>query len=214
MKFAASWNHTTKFSTACAMLTLVILPSLLAHWEVPYELITITLVIAVLIGVFSWGLGPSGYVVEDDELQILRPIQKVRYRYDDIRQVKQLSRADMGVPLRVSGNGGLFGFYGRYYSRKLGWHHWYATRSVDLVGVETVTDGWVLVSPDDREGFVTAVSQRIAKNGLAALASAVSQSSGELDYDRDLAGEAAAEPRLREPQIVTNDVDRDAERIG
>lgn len=159
MKFAASWNHTTKFSTICAMLTLVILPSLLSVWNVPFQLIAITFTIGVIIGVVSWGLGPQDYVVDEDGVKIRRPLEPVHLSRADIVKAKVLTKAEMGVPVRVSGNGGLFGFYGRYYSRRLGWHHWYATRSVDLVGVKSATLGWIVLSPDDREGFVEAVNR-------------------------------------------------------
>lgn len=159
MKFAASWNHTTKFSTICAVLTLLILPSLLATWSVPFQLIAATWFIGVIIGVFSWGLGPQGYVVDEDGVLIRRPLKPVRLNRDDIIKAKVLTKAELGVPIRVSGNGGLFGFYGKYYSRRLGWHHWYATRSVDLVAVKSATQGWIVLSPDQREEFVDAVNR-------------------------------------------------------
>jgi hypothetical protein len=58
--------------------------------------------------------------------------------------------------VRLWGSGGLFGYYGWFWSKALGKSRWYVTdRSKALV----VADGHriILVSPEDREGFIAAI---------------------------------------------------------
>ena len=64
---------------------------------------------------------------------------------------------DLRWRVRMWGSGGLFGYYGLYYTAGLGKCTWYVTDRSKCVVVVT-RDKTVVVSPDDVEKFVTSLS--------------------------------------------------------
>ncbi len=159
MHFSAPWNIATKLSTGLAVVILFALPMMLTQVDSPPELAAVVIGISVVILAISYLLAPRGYAVEGGNIEIRRSLFPVTIAGSEIECVKPLSKPDMGATMRVFGNGGLFGFYGVFYSRKLGRHKWYASRTNHLVGIETRGGGWVVISPDDPAKFVEAVGK-------------------------------------------------------
>jgi len=106
----------------------------------------------------TWALAPRALVVGQGLLRIERPLRPVELPLSEVRVVGRLPREALSGLLRTGGSGGAFGYYGRYWSRRLGAIRLYATRRDEYVLVDTAT-GRFVVTPDDPDAFVAAVMQ-------------------------------------------------------
>jgi hypothetical protein len=70
-----------------------------------------------------------------------------------------MDRREMWTTVRLFGVGGMFGYYGKFYSFALGNENWYATDMNRAVLLETDT-GKFVVTPDDPKAFLACFSQR------------------------------------------------------
>jgi hypothetical protein len=107
---------------------------------------------ALLLGV-SFALAPNGYSIEAARLRIERPLRAIEIPLASIRSAGTLPDDAFRGARRVVGSGGLFGYYGRFWSRRLGAFRLYATRRTELVFVDTAADRFVL-SPEPAERFL------------------------------------------------------------
>lgn len=112
---------------------------------------------AILLG--SWALAPRGFALRAGELRVERPLLSLRIPLRSIRAVDLLPGDGLAGALRTAGNGGLFGYYGRFWSRALGSFRMYATRRDRLVRVET-DEAVYLLSPEPPERFADALLTR------------------------------------------------------
>ena len=114
-----------------------------------------------------WVLAPRDYTIEGGELTVNRPLFPVRIPLASIRDVTRVDRRQAGAFLKVSGAAGLFGHYGRFYSRPLGTFRLYATRRDHLVVIDT-DSGRFVVTPAMPERFVEALQRAGAAPGSTA----------------------------------------------
>jgi hypothetical protein len=87
---------------------------------------------------------------------VKRLIGNLRIPFDEIQDVRAAVPADFQGAIRTFGNGGLFGYYGRFSSPALGSSSWYVTNRSNAVVVRTSAKTAVF-SPDDLAGFIAAV---------------------------------------------------------
>lgn len=92
-----------------------------------------------------------GYTVDDDEIGIRRLFWTTRIKKGDLTGAEVVPDAMRGS-LRTCGNGGLFSFTGRYWSKKLGAYRAYVTHRHNTV-VLRFLNRTIVVSPDDPEAF-------------------------------------------------------------
>ncbi|MCX5732154.1 MAG: PH domain-containing protein [Deltaproteobacteria bacterium] len=120
--------------------------------------------LAPLIAVVSWALGPRGLEIEGGELRILRNAWRASaVPLSGIQEVAILPPGSLRGAIRTFGNGGLFGYYGWYYRR--GAFRLYATRRDRLV--EIVAAGKrIVVSPDEPGRFVEGLLSRAPRARL------------------------------------------------
>jgi hypothetical protein len=125
------------------------------------------IIAAVLAG--AWLLAPRGFALDAADLVVLRPVRPVRIPLAEIRAVEPLPPGAIAGAVRLGGNGGMFGHYGRFWSRRLGSFRMYVTRRSGLVRVETGQEQFVL-SPAEPEAFVEALLARApsARRGASA----------------------------------------------
>jgi len=110
---------------------------------------------------------PRKYVVTPSGLVISRLGPKVRIGFEQMESVELVTDPAMlrGV-IRVMGVGGAFGWYGRFWGRKLGAFHAYIVRTDGLALIRRKKDDPVLLSPRDPAGFVEQVKKQMAENGI------------------------------------------------
>ena len=100
---------------------------------------------------FAWS--PRGYILEEGTLIIRRLIGNVRFPLAELREARPAARDDLRGCVRLWGNGGLFGYYGLYVTRKLGKCTWYVTNRKRILVLSTGAKT-ILISPDDSDSFL------------------------------------------------------------
>jgi len=114
-----------------------------------------TLLAAVLVcaAVFA----PRGYTVDGSELVVERWVLPVKIPVRSIQYTATLDAKELRGAIRTFGSGGLFGIYGRFWSRKFGHFRMYATRSRGFVVVDSGTR--FVLTPNSPAAFVEAVER-------------------------------------------------------
>jgi hypothetical protein len=171
-RFQAPWDPALKVSTGFFLLLMIGISGGLVAFDVRlspdphavrWALLVGPLVLAGVIPV-AWALSPRGYTIEGGELTVNRALFPVRIPLADIRGAWLVGRAQAGALVRVAGSGGLFGHFGRYYSRGLGAFRLYATRRDRLVVVDTEAGRFVL-TPATPERFLEALHRAAPRAG-------------------------------------------------
>jgi hypothetical protein len=112
--------------------------------------------VAILVVFLSYAYSPRGYEISGGSLTILRLIGNVQIGLDHVHEARTVGFGYLKWRVRIWGTGGLFGYYGLYYTAGLGKCTWYVTDRSKCVVLVT-RDKTVVVSPDDVESFVTAI---------------------------------------------------------
>jgi len=162
-RFAAPWDRTLRAATLVAVVLLAavvgVIAVLTARAGGPPALVAgAAALVAATLGV-TWSLAPRAFAVEAGEVRIERPLRPIAIPIRSIRSAGLLPRAALRGALRLGGSGGLFGYYGRFWSRSLGAFRLYATRRDGLVRIDTPEERFVL-SPEAPERFLEEVLAR------------------------------------------------------
>jgi Bacterial PH domain len=107
-----------------------------------------------LIYFIAFAFRPIHYEVTSDKLIIRRLFADIRIDRAQIKSVELLNKDSIGWTIRTFGVGGLFGYFGRFSSSKLGSMTWYATRKDKTVLVRTISNEKIVLTPDEPEKFV------------------------------------------------------------
>ncbi|MBO5772164.1 MAG: hypothetical protein J6R09_05960 [Alistipes sp.] len=78
------------------------------------------------------GYAPQRLEVGESKIVVVRRFGDVTIARNTIRSITRLQDGALSSAVRTFGVGGLFGFFGRFYARKLGAFDLYATRSENL----------------------------------------------------------------------------------
>lgn len=105
------------------------------------------LFVSILLG--SWLFAPRSYTLDTTALTIHRPAGSVIINRSSITEVRLLDDGELKGSIRTFGNGGLFGYYGRYYNAAIGHMTWYLTQSRNRILIKTSEGKKILISPDD-----------------------------------------------------------------
>jgi len=120
-------------------------------------------VLLVLIYAWIWlRFRPSSFVVFPDTLEVIWPLKCRRIPREDIASVRLINKEELlrqaGKGMRV-GAGGLWGGFGWLWSDKRGIVQMYVSRADGLVWIERVSNRPWLITPEDPENFVRALSR-------------------------------------------------------
>jgi hypothetical protein len=105
------------------------------------------LAIAALI--VSYIYRPIKYVLTSDSFLVIRPIGSKKFPLQDIREARLIEKGELMVAIRTFGSGGFFGYYGKYYNRKLGYMTWYTTQRRNRILIQMNNGKKIVISPDD-----------------------------------------------------------------
>jgi len=89
------------------------------------------------------------YLIDDHDFIIKRLVGSKKIAIADIKEVRTVLKEEMGGAIRTFGNGGLFGYYGKYYNKALGSMTLYTTQRRNRVLIQTVSGKKIIISPDD-----------------------------------------------------------------
>ena len=103
--------------------------------------------LAVLLFCYLWSV--QYYLTDQNQLIIKRRIGSKIILFDSISAVTVLTTKDMFGTIRTFGNGGLFGYYGKFYNRTLGSITLYTTQRKNRILIRTKGGDKIIISPDD-----------------------------------------------------------------
>ena len=107
----------------------------------------------ILVYLIAYAFRPIHYKVSDNTLIIHRPFTDIKIDRNQIKNVELLDKEKTRWAVRTFGVGGLFGYYGKFFTSKLGSMTWYATRRNKTVLVQTINRK-IILTPDEPEKFV------------------------------------------------------------
>ena len=121
-----------------------------------FELVLLNLIMLPTILVCE-GLAPQRLEIGESQIVVLRRYQSVVISRDEIKSVEQLPANAMRGAIRMGGVGGLFGYFGKFYSRSIGSFSLYATGSENLFLIRKWNGKNVVIAcaePDKMKQFI------------------------------------------------------------
>ena len=92
---------------------------------------------------------PRSYKVDNVDLTIVRPANNKKIKLTDISEIRAIAEGEMTGTVRTFGDGGLFGYYGKYYNSKIGSMTLYATQKQNRILITTKQGKKIVITPDD-----------------------------------------------------------------
>lgn len=156
MKYKASLNIIGKIITASIFIiwgvTIYVVKTAIASKA---DTETTTLIISGIsllyfsIVFISYLYAPTSYTLEADNLIINRSASNKIIKLSNIINVREVSKDEMKGSIRTFGNGGLWGYYGKYHNTKLGNITLYTTQWKNYILIETKEKRKIIITPDD-----------------------------------------------------------------
>ncbi len=162
MFFKATLDRTARLITGFVILIFILNSVLIitASNGSHVSLVFVVLLLGLAVGMYLYSV--KGYSVDSDALNIVRPIGNKTYFYSDIRSARRVDREETKGMIRTLGNGGMWGYTGKFYNKTLGSLTLYATRRYPAVLVTLQKGTKLLLTPDDAEGMTEAMQERLA----------------------------------------------------
>jgi len=155
MEFKASFDSLTKTLTIvviilfAGIISLNVLDYLSADSSSHRHVHGVLLLLFPLVLGGCYAFSIKGYMIEGAELIIVRPIGSKKISISDIAGVRAVRREEMRGAIRIFGVGGLFGYYGKFYSWTLGSLTLYTTQRKNRLLIIMKSGKKILISPDD-----------------------------------------------------------------
>jgi len=153
--FGAHYDRLTQIVSGGVVVLLVAVSLMIMRAGVVAVFVALALVAVIAL---AFAFSPRAFEISGGAFRVKRLIGNVVFPLTSLRFVRDATTADFRGCVRLWGSGGLFGYYGLFWSKTLGKSKWYVT---DRAKAVVVTDGsqTVLVSPEDRDGFLAAIKR-------------------------------------------------------
>ncbi|MBM3413173.1 MAG: hypothetical protein FJY19_07325 [Bacteroidetes bacterium] len=165
MKFETSLDKLTKVITVIStILFAVVIVGFLSNNTLsnePSVLIAISILPITYIGVLLFR--PISYSLSAHKLTVIRPLKNIEFKLKEIEKVELLDNAMLKGTIRTFGVGGLFGYWGKFYNRKIGTMTWYATRWSNAVLITTKSNSKIVLTPDQPDIFIAELTKTITE---------------------------------------------------
>lgn len=102
---------------------------------------------------------PLGFAVTAGGIVVRRMAGNIWVSHTEIVRIDRIDRHDVRFAIRVWGSGGAFGFFGRFYSRRLGWFRSYVTDGDELILVTRIDGSKLVISPHPADLFLTVAQE-------------------------------------------------------
>ena len=164
LDYAAPWGLRTRRMTLFSVSIILIFP-LFAWWQTPasepFSLRLVLLLIPVVLLGGTYLFSVLSYSVTEAEILINRYIGPIRLPIDEIEAIEKMPYVT-DQSIRVMGNGGMFGFNGRFQNSILGPYRAHVTDPANCVVLRLKNKNPFVISPENPGRFVSAVEKRRA----------------------------------------------------
>ncbi len=155
-RFGARWSVLVRIVTAFVIVMTVVAVGVLLHeagasgrdWLVPVAFVPAAILCVAVV------YAPLGYAVDSMGIIVHRMGPNVYILHEQIAEMREINAREVGFEIRIFGSGGFFGFFGWFYSGRLGWFRAYATNRKDLVLLSLHDGGKVVLSPYPSNVFI------------------------------------------------------------
>lgn len=156
MTYKASLDNGARIITAGVTILFITIITLELFYlkQAPLFVVIASSSLLVVIYLLVFLLRPVQYELTAGEVIIRRQAEKVTISRQEIAKAEIPDRQRMGTPVRTFGVGGLFGYFGKFYSSRIGSMTWYATRRDRIILIETIHSRRIIISPDEPEKFL------------------------------------------------------------
>jgi hypothetical protein len=158
MTYKASFDNLTKIVTIGVSILfafIFLLPLIIIKDGSDNQNAIYTRVAMLLFYIITYGFSTKSYQLTQDEVIIRRLFGNVKIKRSEITSVEIIEKEQMGWIIRTFGVGGLFGYWGRFSSSKLGSMTWYATRKNKIVLITKINNKKIVITPDEAEQFIS-----------------------------------------------------------
>lgn len=121
--------------------------------ELLYSLIPLVVILLGLI-IGCEGYAPQCLEIGDDRIVVVRRYASVTIHRAEIVSLRPLNKNEFRGVIRLYGDDGLFGYMGKYWSKKLGSFSLYATSKSNLFLIKTATRGQIVLGCSEPEKMV------------------------------------------------------------
>lgn len=163
--YKAEWSTGLITSTTVIMIVLLsgmilALKTCMAHNPV-VRMLGI-LIEASMIGmvIFSYLLSPRGYTIDKANLTVVRWLNPVVIPLASISKMESATDRLLDDSIRLLGNHGLWGCYGKYRSSKLGIYYLYARNLKNLILLDS--EKKYVIAPEKPQEFLQALDKAVA----------------------------------------------------
>jgi hypothetical protein len=156
MIFKATLDNTAKFLTigiTILFFGIIIVPKLFGK-NGNNEVSIILIIILCLTYGISYALSPKSYELNESSVIINRPFKNVILNRSQIKSILKLENGKLTWSIRTFGVGGLFGYFGKFWSKEFGNMTWYATRRDKAIMIITKENKKIILTPDEVEKFI------------------------------------------------------------
>ncbi len=158
MTYKASFDNITKILTIGLTILfafIIFLPLIFITDGTSDQNAIYTRVALLAIYIITYGFSTKDYQLTTDEIIVRRLLGNVKIKRSEILSVEIIEKEQMGWIIRTFGVGGLFGYWGRFSSSKLGSMTWYATRKNKIVLITKINNKKIVITPDEAEQFIS-----------------------------------------------------------
>jgi hypothetical protein len=105
------------------------------------------LMLIIFVGSYLYRI--TGYELTPSELIIHRPVSDKVISLNTIQKVEVAEKEKMKYTIRTFGNGGLFGYFGKFSNDHYGPMHWFVSQRKNYLALHLKNQKIYMLSPDD-----------------------------------------------------------------
>jgi hypothetical protein len=164
--YDASLGNLSKIITACVILIMVV-GFISISWRSSieprreYSFVAAFILLMMMLPIITFFYRPKSYSIDSESFQVNRLAGSFRIPISVIQNVFIAQKEEMKLPIRIFGNGGVFGFTGYYRNSRFGSMRWFVTQRQNYVLIETVDGSKYVITPNDPKELVDELNKKI-----------------------------------------------------
>lgn len=135
---------------------------LLKNTNQPPEIVKFFVIfILVVIFILAYIYHPTKYIVTNKYFGIKKPFHLTKFSLNSIKFIKEIDRNELAVRSRIFASGGLWGYFGIFYSNNFGKVKMNVSNYDNLVLIVTKSSGIIIISPENPTEFVNQLNSQL-----------------------------------------------------